>query len=55
VSCLIQADATLIPLDPRMSTLDDWELLLALHHRASTDALVARRKSLGRPYFFRFL
>jgi hypothetical protein len=30
-----QADATLVPLDhinPRMSTLDDWELLLALHH-----------------------
>lgn len=32
-----QADATLVPLDrinPRMSTLDDWELLLALHHHA---------------------
>ena len=32
-----QTDATLIPLDridPRMSTLDDWELLLALHHHA---------------------
>jgi hypothetical protein len=32
-----QADATLIPLDridSRMSTLDDWELLLALHHHA---------------------
>jgi hypothetical protein len=32
-----QADAKLVPLDridPRMSTLDDWELLLALHHHA---------------------
>ncbi len=32
-----QADATLVPLDhinPRMSTLDDWELLLALHHHS---------------------
>jgi hypothetical protein len=30
-----QADATLVSLDeidPRLSTLDDWELLLALHH-----------------------
>lgn len=32
-----QADAQLVPLDRidrRMSTLDDWELLLALHHHA---------------------
>ena len=32
-----QADAQLVPLDridTRMSTLDDWELLLALHHHS---------------------
>ena len=32
-----QIDATLVSLDQidkRMSTLDDWELLLALHHHA---------------------
>lgn len=32
-----QADAQLVPLDridARMSTLDDWELLLALHHHS---------------------
>jgi hypothetical protein len=43
-----QADATLVPLDridPRMSTLDDWELLLAdklsrrLHLRATLSGL----------------
>ncbi len=45
-----QADATLIPLDridPRMSTLDDWELLLALHHHADPwDGLITTDTSM---------
>jgi hypothetical protein len=45
-----QTDATLIPLDqidPRMSTLDDWELLLALHHHAdSWDGLITTDTSM---------
>lgn len=45
-----QADATLVPLDridPRMSTLDDWELLLALHHHTdSWDGLITTDTSM---------
>lgn len=45
-----QADATLVPLDridPRMSTLDDWELLLALHHHADPwDGLITTDTSM---------
>jgi hypothetical protein len=45
-----QADATLIPLDqidPRMSTLDDWELLLALHHHVDPwDGLITTDTSM---------
>jgi hypothetical protein len=45
-----QADATLTPLDridPRMSTLDDWELLLALHHHADPwDGLITTDTSM---------
>lgn len=45
-----QADAELVPLDridPRMSTLDDWELLLALHNHADAwDGLVTTDSSM---------
>jgi hypothetical protein len=45
-----QADATLIPLDqidPRMSTLDDWELPLALHHHVDPwDGLITTDTSM---------
>ncbi|MGH2834292.1 MAG: hypothetical protein ACRDK2_16100 [Solirubrobacteraceae bacterium] len=45
-----QADAQLVPLDridQRMSTLDDWELLLALHHHADPwDGLVTTDSSM---------
>jgi hypothetical protein len=45
-----QADAHLVPLDridPRMSTLDDWELLLALHHHSdSWDGLITTDSSM---------
>jgi hypothetical protein len=45
-----QADATLVPLDaidPRLSTLDDWELLLALHHHADPwDGLITTDSSM---------
>jgi hypothetical protein len=42
-----QTDAMLVPLDridARMSTLDDWELLLALYHHADPwDGLISTR------------
>lgn len=45
-----QADATLVPLDAidaRLSTLDDWELLLALHHHhAPWDGLITTDSSM---------
>jgi hypothetical protein len=45
-----QADATLVPLDridKRMSTLDDWELLLALHHHVDPwDGLITTDSSM---------
>ncbi len=45
-----QADATLVPLDridSRMSTLDDWELLLALHHHTEPwDGLITTDTSM---------
>jgi hypothetical protein len=45
-----QTDATLVPLDridTRMSTLDDWELLLALHHHADPwDGLITTDSSM---------
>lgn len=45
-----QTDATLVPLDQidkRMSTLDDWELLLALHHHADPwDGLITTDSSM---------
>lgn len=45
-----QADATLAPLDaidPRLSTLDDWELLLALHHHPEPwDGLITTDSSM---------
>jgi hypothetical protein len=45
-----QADAQLIPLDridTRMSTLDDWELLLALHHHPDAwDGLITTDSSM---------
>jgi hypothetical protein len=45
-----QTDATLVPLDAidrRLSTLDDWELLLALHHHAdSWDGLITTDSSM---------
>ena len=45
-----QADAQLIPLDRidmRMSTLDDWELLLALHHHSDAwDGLITTDSSM---------
>jgi hypothetical protein len=45
-----QADAELVPLDridPRMSTRDDWELLLALHHHAEPwDGLITTDSSM---------
>jgi hypothetical protein len=45
-----QADATLVPLDridKRMSMLDDWELLLALHHHADAwDGLITTDSSM---------
>lgn len=45
-----QADARLVPLDridPRMSTLDDWELLLALHHHVEPwDGLITTDSSM---------
>lgn len=45
-----QADATLVPLDaidPRLSTLDDWELLLALHHHHEPwDGLITTDSSM---------
>jgi hypothetical protein len=45
-----QADAKLVPLDridPRMSPLDDWELLLALHHHADPwDGLITTDTSM---------
>ncbi len=44
-----KADATLVPLDridTRLSTLDDWELLLALHHHADPwDGLITTDSS----------
>lgn len=45
-----QIDATLVSLDQidkRMSTLDDWELLLALHHHADPwDGLITTDSSM---------
>lgn len=45
-----QADAQLVPLDridTRMSTLDDWELLLALHHHSDPwDGLITTDSSM---------
>jgi hypothetical protein len=45
-----QADARLVPLDridTRMSTLDDWELLLALHHHSDAwDGLITTDSSM---------
>jgi hypothetical protein len=45
-----QADAQLVPLDridARMSTLDDWELLLALHHHPDAwDGLITTDSSM---------
>lgn len=45
-----QAGAQLVPLDQidsRMSTLDDWELLLALHHHAAPwDGLITTDSSM---------
>jgi hypothetical protein len=45
-----QADARLVPLDRidrRMSMLDDWELLLALHHHAEPwDGLITTDSSM---------
>src|SRR5215208_4568353 len=45
-----QADATLVSLDaidPRLSTLDDWELLLALHHHVEPwDGLITTDSSM---------
>jgi hypothetical protein len=45
-----QIDATLVSLDridKRMSTLDDWELLLALHHHADPwDGLITTDSSM---------
>jgi hypothetical protein len=45
-----QADATLVPLDQidkRLSTLDDWELLLALHNHAEPwDGLITTDSSM---------
>jgi hypothetical protein len=45
-----QADAELVPLDridARMSTLDDWELLLALHHHSDAwDGLITTDSSM---------
>jgi len=45
-----QIDAGLVPLDqidPRMSTLDDWELLLALYHHAEPwDGLITTDSSM---------
>ncbi len=45
-----QADAQLVPLDridARMSTLDDWELLLALHHHSDAwDGLITTDSSM---------
>jgi hypothetical protein len=45
-----QADAQLVPLDrvdTRMSTLDDWELLLALHHHSGAwDGLITTDSSM---------
>ena len=45
-----QADAQLVPLDrvdARMSTLDDWELLLALHHHSDPwDGLITTDSSM---------
>jgi len=45
-----QADAKLVPLDridTRLSTLDDWELLLALHHHADPwDGLITTDSSM---------
>jgi hypothetical protein len=45
-----QADAQLVPLDridSRMSTLDDWELLLALHHHHDAwDGLITTDSSM---------
>ena len=45
-----QADAKLVSLDaidPRLSTLDDWELLLALHHHEEPwDGLITTDSSM---------
>src|SRR5215213_4869417 len=45
-----QVDAKLVTLDaidPRLSTLDDWELLLALHHHSSPwDGLITTDSSM---------
>jgi len=45
-----QADAELVPLraiDPRMSELDDWQLLLALHHHERPwDGLITTDSSI---------
>lgn len=45
-----QADAQLVPLDKidkRVSTLDDWQLLLALHHHADPwDGLITTDSSM---------
>jgi hypothetical protein len=45
-----QADATLVTLDaidPRLSTLDDWELLLAWHHHVEAwDGLITTDSSM---------
>jgi hypothetical protein len=50
LSADFQADATLVPLDwidSRMSPLDDWELLLALHHHAHPwDGLITTDTSM---------
>ena len=45
-----QADAELVPvsaIDPRMSELDDWHLLLALHHHEQPwDGLITTDSSI---------
>src|SRR5215213_4811093 len=45
-----QVDAKLVTLDaidPRLSTLDDWELLLALHHHSNRwDGLITTDSSM---------
>ncbi len=49
----VQADATLVSLDridKHISTLDDWELLLALHHHTDPwDGLITTDSSRAYP------